>query len=95
MATHSSILAWRIPWTEELQSLGLQRVGHDWLTCSLFQGEGAGNQNHKRVDDIIASLKMARRDYAIYLKKLKYNGRIPGKAHLAKAKEETEKKFYV
>ena len=32
MATHSSILAWRITWTEEpgkLQSLGLQRVGHD------------------------------------------------------------------
>ena len=31
MATHSSILAWRIPWTEEpggLQSIGLQRVGH-------------------------------------------------------------------
>ena len=33
MATHSSILAWRIPWTEErgrLQSIGSQRVGHDW-----------------------------------------------------------------
>ena len=32
MATHSSILAWRIPWTEEpsgLQFMGLQRVGHD------------------------------------------------------------------
>ena len=32
MATHSSILAWRIPWTEEpdgLQSRGLQRVGHN------------------------------------------------------------------
>ena len=32
MATHSSILAWRFPWTEEpgrLQSLGSQRVGHD------------------------------------------------------------------
>ena len=32
MATHSSILAWRIPWTEEpdgLQSVELQRVGHD------------------------------------------------------------------
>ena len=31
-ATHSGILAWRIPWTEEpgrLQSMGLQRVGHD------------------------------------------------------------------
>ena len=32
MANHSSILAWRIPWTEEpsgLQSMGLHRVGHD------------------------------------------------------------------
>ena len=32
MATHSSILAWRIPWTEELagfKSMGLQRVGRD------------------------------------------------------------------
>ena len=32
MATHSSILTWRIPWTEEpggLQSTGSQRVGHD------------------------------------------------------------------
>ena len=32
MATHFSILAWRIPWTEEpgrLKSIGLQRVGHD------------------------------------------------------------------
>ena len=32
MATHSTILAWRIPWTEEpcrLQSMGSQRVGHD------------------------------------------------------------------
>ena len=35
MTTHSIILAWRIPWTEEpngLQSMGLQRVGHDWET---------------------------------------------------------------
>ena len=35
MAAHSSILAWRIPWTEEpggLQSTGSQRVGHDWVT---------------------------------------------------------------
>ena len=32
MATHSSILAWKIPWIEEpgkLQSMGLQKVGHD------------------------------------------------------------------
>ena len=35
MVTHSSILAWKTPWTEEpgrLQSMGSQRVGHDWAT---------------------------------------------------------------
>ena len=35
LATHSSILSWRIPWTEEpgrLQSMGLQKVGRDWTT---------------------------------------------------------------
>ena len=34
LATHSSILVWRIPWTEEpggLQFMGLQRVRHNWL----------------------------------------------------------------
>ena len=51
MATHSSILAWRIPWTEEsggLQSTGLQRVGHNWATSlslsSIYEGI---NQMHK------------------------------------------------
>ena len=40
MSTHSSILAWKIPWTEELgrlQSMGSQTVRHDWTT-SLFTG---------------------------------------------------------
>ena len=40
MATHSCILAWRIPWTEEpggLQSMGSQRVGHDWLTLLTYR----------------------------------------------------------
>ena len=57
MATHSSILAWRIPWTEQpdgLQSMGLQRVGHGWTIntftfCgSLYQGHryGAPYQGH-------------------------------------------------
>ena len=35
LATHSSIFAWRIPWTEEpgkLQSMGWQKVGHDWAS---------------------------------------------------------------
>ena len=40
MATHSSTLAWKIPWTEEpggLQSMESWRVGHDWVTSlSLF-----------------------------------------------------------
>ena len=44
MATHSSILAWKISWTEGLQSMGSQRVGHDWAT----------NTNH---DDVITHLE--------------------------------------
>ena len=39
MATHSSILAWEIPWTEEpggLQSMELQRVGRDWTMTNTF-----------------------------------------------------------
>ena len=45
-ATHSSILAWRIPWTEEpggLLSIGVHRFGHDWscLTCTQSRGKSA------------------------------------------------------
>ena len=39
MATHSNTLAWRIPWREEpgrLQSMGWQRVGHNWATLLYF-----------------------------------------------------------
>ena len=39
MAIHSSILAWRIPWTKKpgrLQSMGSQRVGHDWATNTRY-----------------------------------------------------------
>ena len=50
MAPHSSTLAWKIPWMEEpgrLQSMGSQRVGHDWATSFHFSlsciGEGNGN----------------------------------------------------
>ena len=44
MATHSSILAWRIPWTEDvggLQSLGLQRISELSLSTPSLRGEGA------------------------------------------------------
>ena len=44
MAIHSSTIAWKIPWTEEpgrLQSMGSQRVGHDWATSlSLYFKKG-------------------------------------------------------
>ena len=47
MATHSSILAWRIPWTEEphrLQYVGSQRVRYDWATLNVFYNEDYSNQ---------------------------------------------------
>ena len=47
MATHSCMLAWRIPWTEEpgrLQSVGSQRVGHNKATNTLRRQRGLGNQ---------------------------------------------------
>ena len=49
MATHSSILAWKIPWTEEpgwLLSMGSQRVGHNWSDLACMHaciGEENGN----------------------------------------------------
>ena len=46
MATHSSILAWRISWTEEpcrLQSIRLQRVWHDWVITLFVSGIFLGN----------------------------------------------------
>ena len=43
MAPHSSILAWKIPWTEEpggLQSMGSQRVGHNQVTSTNTMDHG-------------------------------------------------------
>ena len=52
MATHSSILAWIIPWTEEpgrLQSTGLQRVGHDQLSMQGLSMQHVHSQLDSRV----------------------------------------------
>ena len=56
IATHSSTLAWKIPWTEEpgsLQSMGSQRVGHDWVTklCTLrlWNQNAKENQSHTAI----------------------------------------------
>ena len=48
MATDSTTLAWKIPWTEEpggLQSMGLLGVGHDWAASLLLSCIGEGNGN--------------------------------------------------
>ena len=56
MALHSSILAWSIPWREEpgrLQSMGLQRLGHNWATEHPPIQEALGllhyKSQHKRI----------------------------------------------
>ena len=51
VATHSRILAWKIPWTEDpgrLQSLGSQRVGHDWATWLHFTSTIVWPQKNNR-----------------------------------------------
>ena len=48
MATHSCILAWRIPWTEEpgrLQFIGPQRVGHDWSNLAQHSTDVPGTSH--------------------------------------------------
>ena len=52
MATHSSILAWRVPWTEEpggLQSMGSQRIRHDWALSLFFLAKREGNKCHIKI----------------------------------------------
>ena len=52
MATHSSSLAWKIPWTEEpggLQSMESQRVGHDWETNTFSRSKGNANDNKNKM----------------------------------------------
>ena len=51
MATHSSSLAWKIPWTEEhgrVQSMGSQRVGHDWAMSLTHSSILAGKSHEQK-----------------------------------------------
>ena len=53
MAIPSSILAWKIPWTKEpggLQSMGLQRVGHNQATDIFFHFPILATENHAAVN---------------------------------------------
>ena len=65
MATHSSILAWRIPWTKEpggLWSIRFQRVRHNWLDLSaaaatwhvLFSTQGFSTRRNLKVDSVLS-----------------------------------------
>ena len=54
MATHSSVLSWRIPWTEKpsgLQSMGWQRAGHDWATKHTSSKFPLGKRGHRNHED--------------------------------------------
>ena len=97
MATHSSILAWKIPWTEEpgrLQPTGLQRVGHNWTT-SLFNLYAEYITLNARLDEAQAGIKIAGRN----INNLSYADDITLmtqsaeelKSLLMKVKEESEK----
>ena len=59
MATHPGILTWRIPWTEEpggLQSIGSQRVGHNWSNLACCHAPGFGDDCSK--DSYSSPMKM-------------------------------------
>ena len=60
MVTHSSILAWRIPWTEEpaeLQSMGSQRVGHNRATFISLQGKKTREKRKDLVKEAVSILQ--------------------------------------
>ena len=62
-ATQTSILSWRIPWTEKtgrIQSMGSQRVGHDWTIFTFTFTEGLRSRKPHGVDDKIYPRKKGR-----------------------------------
>ena len=64
MATHSRILAWRVPWTEEpagLQSMGWQRVEQDWMTKHTAHKAFINNTAMLVRPECLAALKGRRR----------------------------------
>ena len=70
MARHSSVLAWMIPWTKELsglQSIGLQRVGHDWSDLI-----------HTARQYILGTIRLARHNFCEVKSKWKSLSRVHG-----------------
>ena len=88
MATHSCIIAWRIPWTKEtggLQSLWSKRVGHDRVTNTFmgFPGGSARKESTCNVGDLGSNyyqllILIKRYDYSIRIE-CKVNNKIAQK----------------
>ena len=60
MATHSSIVAWKIEWTEEpgrLQSMESERVWHDWLTNSYADDTTLMEENKEKLKSFLIKVK--------------------------------------
>ena len=91
MATHSSPLAWKIPWTEEpgrLQSMRLLRVGHNWATSLSCIGKGNGNplqcsclKNPRDGGLPAMGSHRVRHDWATKLKWTELKSSVKGKVH--------------
>ena len=63
MATHSSILAWKIPWMEEpggMQSMGSQRFGHDWATSLSLSNPGKNTKSQTEMASFSPRLENTR-----------------------------------
>ena len=81
MAIHSSTLAWKISWTEEpdrLQSNGLQRVGHDWVTSLFFflsikRKKTVRNKNAWRLNNMFLNNKQFTEEIKREIKKISRN----------------------
>ena len=81
MATHSSILAWRIPWTEEpggLQSMGLQRDRHGWETNRLTGGLAPGYLSKFKACTSIPKKKKCKKANWLYKEALQIAEKIRG-----------------
>ena len=60
MATHSSSLVWKIPWMEKpdrLQSMGSQRVGHNWVTHFYFSSNTSESKGLLRASEVVLVVK--------------------------------------
>ena len=85
MATHSSILAWKIPWTEKpggLQSMGSQRIGHEIdLTLTLLYQKATLKQCRRSNESILKEISPGCSLEGLMLKmKLQYFGHLMRRA---------------